>query len=35
MNSKALERLIDQPQLGWHDRLSHAPESPAESGVGR
>jgi diguanylate cyclase (GGDEF)-like protein len=35
MNSKALERLIDQPQLGWHDRLSHARESPAESGVGR
>ena len=29
MSGEALERLIDQPQLG-----RHAPESPAESGVG-
>jgi hypothetical protein len=29
MSGEALERLIDQPQPG-----RHAPESPAESGVG-
>jgi diguanylate cyclase (GGDEF)-like protein len=35
MTSRSLERYIDQPQPAWHDRLSPALESNAQSAVGR